>query len=213
MKVTIVPVTPFQQNCSILCCEETGKAAVVDPGGDIDQIIEEADKMGVEIEKIFITHAHVDHAAGAAALAEKLNIPIEGPHKEDQFWIDDLPKRSIEYGFPEQARVFTPERWLQDGDKVSFGNIELDVLHCPGHTPGHVVFYHPTEKLALVGDVLFKGSIGRTDFPRGDHATLIDAIHNKLWPLGDEVQFISGHGPVSTFGEERSSNPFVGDNA
>ena len=211
MKITIVPVTPFQQNCSILCCEETGKAAVVDPGGDIDLIMEEAQKMGVEIEKIFITHAHIDHAGGAAALAEKLNIPIEGPHREDQFWIDGLPKQSDAYGFAEKARVFTPTRWLNDGDKVTFGNTTLNVLHCPGHTPGHVIFYHPEEQLALVGDVLFKGSIGRTDFPRGDHATLIHSIQTQLWPLGDEVEFISGHGPLSTFGEERESNPLVGD--
>ncbi|MCF6354286.1 MAG: MBL fold metallo-hydrolase [Candidatus Polarisedimenticolaceae bacterium] len=213
MKITIVPVTPFQQNCSILCCEETDRAAVVDPGGDIDLIMEEAQKMGVEIEKIFITHAHIDHAGGAAALAEKLNIPIEGPHKEDQFWIDGLPKQSDAYGFSEKARVFTPTRWLSDGDKVTFGNTTLNVLHCPGHTPGHVIFYHPKEQLALVGDVLFKGSIGRTDFPRGDHATLIRSIQTQLWPLGDEVEFIPGHGPLSTFGEERESNPFVGDHA
>jgi len=213
MKITIIPVTPLQQNCSILCCEETHRAAVVDPGGEIDLIIEEANKMGVEIEKIFITHAHIDHAGGAAALAEKLGIPIEGPHKDDQFWIDGLPEQSVAYGLPEKARVFTPARWLEDGDKVTFGNVELNVLHCPGHTPGHVVFYQPEEKLALVGDVLFKGSIGRTDFPRGDYATLIESIHSQLWPLGDEVQFISGHGPVSTFGEERRSNPFVGDTA
>jgi len=210
MKIIILPVTPFQQNCCLLCCEETGHAAVVDPGGEIDHIIEEAKNSGFEIKKILITHAHVDHAGGAAALAEKLNIPIEGPQKEDQFWIDDLPERSVAYGFPEKARTFIPERWLEQGDKVSFGNIELEVLHCPGHTPGHVVFFHPGEKLAFVGDVLFQGSIGRTDFPRGNHNDLIHSIRSQLWPLGDDVQFISGHGPVSSFGEERRTNPFVG---
>ncbi|HEC15751.1 MAG TPA: MBL fold metallo-hydrolase [Sedimenticola sp.] len=211
MKVIVIPVTPFEQNCSILCCEETGRAAVVDPGGEIDRIIAEAQKAGVEIEKILITHAHVDHAGGAGALAERLNVPIEGPHKEDRFWIDGLPDQSEAYGFAERARTFTPERWLEQGDTVRFGNVELEVLHCPGHTPGHVVFYHPGERLAMVGDVLFSGSIGRTDFPRSDHAALIRSIREKLWPLGDDVQFIAGHGPVSTFGEERQTNPFVGD--
>ncbi len=211
MKTTIIPVTPFQQNCTLLCCEATGRAAVVDPGGEIERIVAEAERQGVTIEKILITHAHIDHAGGAAALAEKLDIPIEGPHEEDRFWIDGLPEQSRAYGFSEQARTFTPERWLTDGDRVTFGDTTLEVLHCPGHTPGHVVFYHPGERLALVGDVLFRGSIGRTDFPRGDHATLIHSIQTRLWPLGDEVEFISGHGPRSTFGAERASNPFVGD--
>ncbi len=211
MKTTIIPVTPFQQNCTLLCCEATGQAAVVDPGGEIERIVAEAERQGVTIEKILITHAHIDHAGGAAALAEKLDIPIEGPHEEDRFWIDGLPEQSRAYGFSEQARTFTPERWLTDGDRVTFGDTTLEVLHCPGHTPGHVVFYHPEERLALVGDVLFRGSIGRTDFPRGDHATLIHSIQTRLWPLGDEVEFISGHGPRSTFGAERASNPFVGD--
>lgn len=213
MKIIIVPVTPFQQNCSIIYCEETRRAAVVDPGGDVDQIMAQAKEENLEIEKILITHGHVDHAGGTADLAEQLNVPIEGPQEEDQFWIDDLPKRSREYGFSPEAKVFTPTRWLNDGDKVSFGNEELEVLHCPGHTPGHVVFFHRGEKIALVGDVLFKGSIGRTDFPRGDFATLIHSIHEKLWPLGDDVQFISGHGAVSSFGEERRTNPFCGDYA
>ena len=211
MKVIIVPVTtPFEQNCSLLCCEETGRAAVVDPGGEIDRIITEAQKAELEIEKILITHAHIDHAGGAAALAERLNIPIEGPHKEDQFWIEGLPSQGEAYGFPDKARVFTPERWLEQGDQVSFGNVELEVLHCPGHTPGHVVFFHPGEKLAIVGDVLFNGSIGRTDFPRSDHNSLIQSIREKLWPLGNDVQFISGHGPVSTFGERAAYKSFRG---
>jgi len=213
MKIILIPVTPFQQNCTILYCEQTRCAAVVDPGGDIDRIVEQAKEENLEIEKILITHGHVDHAGGTADLAEQLNVPIEGPQKEDKFWIDDLPERGRDYGFSPPAKAFTPTRWLEDGDKVSFGNEELEVLHCPGHTPGHVVFFHRKEKIALVGDVLFKGSIGRTDFPRGDFATLIQSIHEKLWPLGDDVQFISGHGAVSSFGEERMTNPFCGDHA
>ncbi len=213
MKAIIIPVTPFEQNCTLLYCEQTNRAAVIDPGGEVDRILAQAQKAGVEIEKILITHAHVDHAGGAAELAERLGIPIEGPQKEDQFWIESLPRQSESYGFADKARVFTPDRWLEQGDRVRFGNEELEVLHCPGHTPGHVVYYHADEKIALVGDVLFKGSIGRTDFPRGDYATLIQSIHEKLWPLGDDVQFIPGHGPISTFGEERRTNPFVGDYA
>lgn len=213
MKAIIIPVTPFEQNCTLLYCEQTHRAAVVDPGGEIDRILAEAHKAGVEIEKILITHAHVDHAGGAAELAERLGIPIEGPQREDQFWIESLPRQSESYGFDDKARVFTPDRWLEQGDRVRFGNEELEVLHCPGHTPGHVVYFHAGEKIALVGDVLFKGSIGRTDFPRGDYATLIQSIHERLWPLGDDVQFIPGHGPTSTFGEERRTNPFVGDYA
>lgn len=213
MKIIIVPVTPFQQNCSILYCEATRRAAVVDPGGDIERILAQLEEEKLEVEKILITHGHVDHAGGAADLAERLDVPIEGPQQEDKFWIDSLPERGRDYGFSPPARVFTPNRWLEEGDKVSFGNEELEVLHCPGHTPGHVVFFHRGEKIALVGDVLFKGSIGRTDFPRGDYATLIHSIQEKLWPLGDDVQFISGHGAISSFGEERMSNPFCGDYA
>jgi len=210
MKYTIIPVTPFQQNCTLLWCEETMKAAVIDPGGDLDQILAAAKQAGVTIEKILLTHAHIDHAGGTAELSRKLNLPIEGPQKEDQFWIDGLPAQSKEYGFP-LAEKFTPSRWLNQNDTVTVGNLTLEVRHTPGHTPGHVIFFHPESKLAIVGDVLFQGSIGRTDFPRGDHATLINAIREQLWPLGNDVAFIPGHGPMSTFGQERKSNPFVHD--
>ncbi len=212
MRAIVIPVTPFVQNCSLLCCEETGMAAVVDPGGDIDQIIEAARNEQVEIEKILVTHGHIDHVGGVADLAERLGVPIEGPHPEDQFWIDGLPMQSRMFGF-HAVRPFTPDRWLAGGDRVRFGNIELEVRHCPGHTPGHVIFFQPEAKLAIVGDVLFQGSIGRTDFPKGDYATLIRSIREQLWPLGDDVRFIPGHGPDSTFGEERRHNPFVGDRA
>jgi len=210
MKAVIIPVTPFVQNCALLWDEKTMKGAVVDPGGDIDKIIAAAAEHGVGIEKILITHGHIDHAGGAAALAERLGVPIEGPQREDQFWIEGIPRQGQEYGFA-GARSFTPDRWLEEGDEVTIGGESLSVLHCPGHTPGHVVFFNAANKLALVGDVLFQGSIGRTDFPRGDHATLIRSIKQKLWPLGDDVTFISGHGPVSSFGQERRSNPFVAD--
>ncbi len=210
MKAVIVPVTAFEQNCTILWCTETMKGAVVDPGGDIDQIIAAAEENGVTIEKILITHAHIDHAGGAGELAERLGVPIEGPHKDDDFWIQGLPNQSREYGFP-LARTFVPDRWLEGGDSVCVGNLKLDVVHCPGHTPGHVVFFHPGQKLAIVGDVLFQGSIGRTDFPKGNHQDLLDSITQKLWPLGDDVTFVPGHGPASTFGNERKSNPYVAD--
>lgn len=210
IKLQIVPVTAFMQNCSILMCEETCSAAIVDPGGDIDRILSELEKMGAHAEKILLTHAHIDHAGGTAELAQRLQIPVEGPHVGDQFWIDQLPEQSKMFGFPVVER-FTPDRWLEDGDQVSVGKVTFNVIHCPGHTPGHVVFHQPAQQLALVGDVLFQGSIGRTDFPRGNHAELIDSIRNKLFPLGDEVVFIPGHGPHSTFGKERRTNPFVAD--
>ena len=208
MHVAIVPVTPFEQNCSIIMCEETKNAAVVDPGGDLDQIEAQLKEMGATLEKILLTHAHIDHAGGTADLAEKHGVPIEGPHKEDQFWIDGLADQSRMFQFPE-ARPFTPTRWLNDGDVVTVGNLELKVLHTPGHTPGHVCFFSDGARLAIVGDVLFKQSIGRTDFPKGDHATLIASIKEKLFPLGEDVQFIPGHGPTSTFGDEMRNNPFV----
>lgn len=210
MKIAVIPVTPFQQNCSLLICETSGKAAVVDPGGELEKIIAAAGEHDVEIEKILVTHAHIDHAGGVAELSELLDIPVEGPHREDQFWIDMLGEQASMFDFPD-SRAFEPKRWLEQGDKVRFGDVSMDVHHCPGHTPGHVIFHHVETRLAIVGDVLFQGSIGRTDFPRGNHATLIASIKQRLWPLGNEVQFLPGHGPMSTFGYERLTNPYVGD--
>lgn len=210
MKIAVIPVTPFQQNCSLIWCENTGKGAFVDPGGDLEALMDQSREHAVEIEKILVTHAHIDHAGGVATLAEQLKLPIEGPHKDDQFWIELLPSQAEMFNFP-PAQTFQPDRWLEQGDTVTVGDEILEVKHCPGHTPGHVIFHHPVERVAFVGDVLFKGSIGRTDFPRGDHQTLITSIKQQLWPLGNEVVFVPGHGPTSTFGEERQTNPFVAD--
>lgn len=210
LKATVIPVTPFAQNCSVVWCDRTGAGAVIDPGGDLDRVLSAARDNGVRLEKILLTHAHIDHAGGTAELARSLKLPIEGPHRGDQFWIDGLPEQARMFGFG-RCDSFAPDRWLEDGDRVQVGEVSFDVLHCPGHTPGHVVFHAPAEKLAFVGDVLFAGSIGRTDFPGGDYDTLIGAIRDKLFPLGDDVRFVPGHGPMSTFGEERRSNPFVGD--
>lgn len=210
LQAMIVPVTPFEQNCSVLWCTETKQAAVIDPGGDIEKIEQAVADQGVTLVKILLTHGHLDHAGGAAALAQKHPLPIEGPHQDDLFWLEQIADQGQRYGFLE-ARSCQPDRWLVNGDQVSFGAITLDVYHCPGHTPGHVVFFHPETKLAVVGDVLFQGSIGRTDFPKSDHSALITSITEKLWPLGADVTFIPGHGPISTFGRERQSNPFVGD--
>ncbi|KAF0810140.1 metallo-beta-lactamase family protein [Alcanivorax sp. S71-1-4] len=210
MKYAILPVTQFQQNCSFLVCEDTGKLAICDPGGDIASIEAAIRELGAEPEKILVTHGHIDHAGAVAELARKLGIPVEGPHEDDRFWIDMLPQQSQMFGFP-PAEAFTPDRWLHHGDTVTVGNLTLEVLHCPGHTPGHVVFWQPQAKLAVVGDVLFAGSIGRTDFPRGDHATLVSSIRERLFPLGDDVAFIPGHGPMSELGHERRTNPFVSD--
>ncbi|MDO8788557.1 MAG: MBL fold metallo-hydrolase [Sulfuritalea sp.] len=212
MEYRIIPVTPFEQNCTLLWCAETMKGALVDPGGDGEKLLAAAARLGVTIEKILLTHGHIDHAGAAGELATRLGVPIEGPQREESFWIDQLVAQSRAFGFP-LAQAFTPDRWLDDGDTVTVGNETLQVLHTPGHTPGHVVFFHAPSKLAITGDVLFAGSIGRTDFPRGDYHALIDSIHRKLWPLGDDVKFISGHGPMSTIGEERRSNPFVGEGA
>lgn len=208
MKVEVVPVTPFQQNCSIIVCTETNKAAIVDPGGEVERIKQKLSELGVEAEKILITHAHIDHAGGTADLAQELNLPIEGPEKEDQFWIDKLDDQSRMFQFPE-AKPFTPNRWLEQNDTVTVGNLSFDVKHCPGHTPGHVVFINHQHKVIWVGDVLFQGSIGRTDFPRGDHATLIKSINDNLLTLPDDYQFISGHGAISNIGAERRSNPYL----
>ena len=210
LQYKIIPVTPFQQNCTVFWCDETKQAAVVDPGGDVEQVIAFIDGQGLTMAKVLLTHAHIDHAGATKALASHYGVNVEGPHQEDKFWIDLIPMQKERFGFA-HAEAFDTDRWLNQGDTVSFGNIELEVYFCPGHTPGHVVFYHRESKLAQVGDVLFRGSIGRTDFPKGDHATLISSIRDNLFPLGDEVRFIPGHGPMSTFGEERRTNPFVGD--
>ena len=212
MRFEIIPVTPFEQNCSLVWCEATGSAALVDPGGDVDLLLAEVDKAGVRLEKLLLTHAHVDHVGGTLAIARRLNLPILGPQEGDAFWLDALPDQARMYGFP-PAEAFRPDHWLQDGDTVELGELCFQVIHCPGHTPGHVVFYEPESRHAFVGDVLFQGSIGRTDFPRGDHRALIHAIREKLFPLGDDVAFVPGHGPMSTFGRERRSNPYVGDRA
>jgi hydroxyacylglutathione hydrolase len=211
MKYLIIPVTPYQQNCSLLICEETLQAAVVDPGGDLELILQTVTRENVTLSCILVTHGHLDHAGAVAELAERFNLPIYGPEAEDKFWINALPEQCSNMGFPPCAS-FEPTRWLIDGDRVNFGNVSLQVIHCPGHTPGHVVFFNDKQRLAIVGDVLFNGSIGRTDFPRGDYHTLIASIKNKLWPLGEDVAFIPGHGPMSSFGEEMRSNPFVGNN-
>ncbi len=209
LRYLTVPVTPFEQNCSLVWDDATKQAAVVDPGGDLDVILAEAQRLGLKLEQIWLTHAHIDHAGGAGELAERLGLPIVGPHPGDQFWIDGLAMQSARFGFA-PARPFTPTRWLQDGDTVTIGGHTLAVRHCPGHTPGHVVFHSPEIGRAFVGDVLFAGSIGRTDFPQGNHQQLIDSITQRLWPMGDETVFIPGHGPESTFGRERQTNPFVG---
>ena len=210
MKLEVVPVTAFQQNCSVIWCEKTRHAAIVDPGGDLERVLQVIKAHDLTLEKILITHAHLDHAGATAELARRYSLPIEGPHSGDQFWIDQMPAQAKMFGFP-PSEAFVPTRWLQQGDRVTVGEVELEVRHCPGHTPGHVVFFHAATRFAIVGDVLFAGSIGRTDFPRGNHADLIRSIRENLFPLGDDVTFLPGHGPTSTFGAERRSNPFVAD--
>jgi glyoxylase-like metal-dependent hydrolase (beta-lactamase superfamily II) len=204
-----IPVTPFEQNCSLVWCTETLQAALIDPGGDVEHLLGRVQEHGLHLTQIWVTHAHIDHAGAVAALADQLKLPITGPHPGDQFWIDLLPTQGARYGF-ENARAFVPTRWLSDGDHVTLGSHQLLVRHCPGHTPGHVIFYSPSLNRAFVGDVLFAGSIGRTDFPQGDHDTLIRSITERLWPLGDDTIFIPGHGPESSFGRERQTNPYVG---
>ena len=203
-----LPVTPFQQNCSIVWCSETMEGAVIDPGGELPRLLQEATRLGVKLTQILLTHAHIDHAGGTGQLAREQQLPIVGPHPGDQFWIDGLAQQSKMFGFP-PAEPFTPTRWLADGDSVQVGHSSLAVRHCPGHTPGHVVFHSAQAQRAFVGDVLFAGSMGRTDFPGGDHDTLIASITQRLWPMGDDTVFIPGHGPESTFGHERRSNPYV----
>ena len=210
LRVAVIPVTPFQQNCSLVWCTETNKAALVDPGGEIPRLKQAVAQSGVVLEKILVTHAHLDHAGAAADLAAEFGVPIEGPHPDDQFWINRIEDAGRQYNMP-WCKRFTPDRWLEDGETVTVGDQSFEVLHCPGHTPGHVVFFHRGLRVAFFGDVLFQGSIGRTDFPRGNHQDLVGAITGKLWPLGDDVTFVPGHGPTSTFGRERRTNPYVAD--
>ena len=209
LRYEIVPVTPFAQNCSVIWCQQTGLAAVVDPGGELDKIREVIARHELELDKILITHAHLDHASGTAELARSTGVPIFGPHRADQFWIDLLPQQCAQFGF--EGELFTPDQWLQQGDQIALGQLNFDVVHCPGHTPGHVVFVEKSENFAMVGDVIFQGSIGRSDFPQGNFEQLVESIRQRLFPLGDQVQFVPGHGPMSTFGRERRSNAFVAD--
>ena len=209
LRYLTIPVTQFQQNCSLVWCDETQQAAVIDPGGDLPLLLDAARRLGLTLAQIWQTHAHIDHAGGTAELAARLGLPIIGPHPGDQFWIDGLAEQSKMFGFPPSA-AFKPTRWLHDGDTVTVGQCQLDVRHCPGHTPGHVVFHSPEIGRAFVGDVLLAGSIGRTDFPQGDHDTLINSIVQRLWPMGDATVFIPGHGPESSLGHERKTNPYVG---
>jgi hydroxyacylglutathione hydrolase len=208
LKYETVPVTPFAQNCSVVWCDRTHEGAVIDPGGDLPRVLAAAERHGVRLTQILLTHAHIDHAGGTGTLARERGLPIVGPHRGDQFWIDGLAQQAQMFGFA-PAEPFVPTRWLDDGDTVTVGDSVLAVRHCPGHTPGHVVFHSAEARRAFVGDVLFAGSIGRTDFPGGDHDTLIDSITQRLWPMGDDTVFIPGHGPESSFGRERRANPYV----
>ncbi len=214
LRGAIIPVTPFQQNCTILWDDASKRGFVVDPGGEADRILAAIDELGLIIERILLTHGHMDHAGAAAELAEALRVRtpdatllLEGPDRRDQFLLDDLETQAARYGFA--ARNVVPDRWLQEGDTITLGVHRFDVLHCPGHTPGHIVYINRSARLGLLGDVLFQGSVGRTDFPYGDHAALINAITTKLLPLGDDFQFLCGHGPGSTIGAERRHNPFL----
>jgi len=212
LRGAIIPVTPFQQNCALLWDDVTKQALIIDPGGDVDQIMAAIEQMGVTVERVLLTHGHLDHAGGAAglvaALRDKgLTVPIEGPDQRDKFLLDGIAAQAAGYGF--EARNVSPDRWLEEGDSILLGDHRFDVLHCPGHTPGHLVFVNHAARFAIVGDVLFQGSVGRTDFPYGDHDALIGAIKTKLLPLGDDFAFLCGHGPGSTIGTERQSNPFL----
>lgn len=208
MDYHIIPVTAFAQNCSLIWCAATNQAAIVDPGGDAEKIIRAVAEKGVQVSQILLTHGHLDHVGAAAELAAHYGVQIIGPHKRDAFWLDALPVQSQMFGLAECAPV-TPDRWLEEGDSVQVGNITLEILLCPGHTPGHIVFFDRAGRLLVSGDVIFNGGVGRSDFPQGDHQALIESIRVKLLPLGDDVTFIPGHGPMSTLGRERVSNPFL----
>ncbi|KAA6186353.1 MBL fold metallo-hydrolase [Thiohalocapsa marina] len=208
MHYTLIPVTPFAQNCTLLTCPVTRETAVVDPGGEVERIVAALEQDGLRPVAILLTHGHLDHVGGAPELAARLGLPIRGPHPDDAFWLQALPQQAQMFGLPQQPG-FEPDQWLHQGDALQVGEQRLEVLHCPGHTPGHLVFHHQASRLAQVGDVLFRGGIGRTDFPRGDHAALLASIHDRLLPLGDDVTFIPGHGPAGKLGEERLTNPFL----
>ncbi len=211
LDLRLIPVTPFQQNCSLLWNTETLEGVLVDPGGEAEKIIKEVNTLGVTIKEIWLTHGHLDHAGGAHDIRETLGIPVIGPHKDDQFWMDDIEKHWANYGHAGMGKNIVPDRYLEDGEVLTLGDIEFGVVHTPGHTPGHVVIYNQDLKIAFVGDVLFRGSIGRTDFPKGNHQQLLNSITTKLWPLGSDMRFVPGHGPMSTFGVERADNAFVAD--
>lgn len=206
--ITQIPVTAFAQNCSLVVCTQTGCAALIDPGGDAEKITALLHQQGIEIDKILLTHGHLDHVGAAKILAQQFNVPLIGPHRDDLFLFESLPQQSAMFGFP-HCEVFYPDQWLEEGESVSVGALDFSVLHCPGHTPGHIVFYQAEQHLLISGDVIFKGGVGRSDFPRGDGQQLIDSIEQKLLPLGDDVTFIPGHGPRSTLGHERLTNPFL----
>lgn len=210
LKAAILPVTPFQQNCSLLWCARSQRGAFVDPGGETERLLAAARSQSVTVEKILLTHGHLDHAGGAAQLARELSVPVEGPHRDDGFLLEALAQQGARFGF-QGAESCTPDRWLKDGDVVTVGEVDFGVRHCPGHTPGHVVYFQRDMKIAFVGDVIFAGSVGRTDLPRGNHAQLVQSITERLWPLGDDMRFVPGHGQMSSFGWERKCNPYVSD--
>jgi len=211
LDLRIIPVTPFAQNCSLLWDTESMDGILVDPGGEAEKLLGAIKELGVNLKEIWLTHGHLDHAGGAEEIRELTGVPVIGPHKDDQFWLDQIEQSWAQYGQAGMGKNIVPDRYLEDGETLKLGDVEFSIAHTPGHTPGHVVIYNQDMKIAFVGDVLFRGSIGRTDFPKGNHQQLIDSIRDKLWPLGGDMRFVPGHGPMSTFGAERADNPFVGD--
>lgn len=211
LDLKLLPVTPFAQNCSLLYDVDTKDGVLIDPGGEAVRLKSTLDEMGVTLKEIWLTHGHLDHAGGADELRDALGVEVIGPHKDDQFWMDGITDQWAQYGHPGMGRAVVPDRYLEDGDVLELSGVRFEVLHTPGHTPGHVVIVNRDMKIAFVGDVLFRGSIGRTDFPKGNHQQLLDSITGKLWPLGNDIRFVPGHGPMGTFGQERKDNAFVAD--